>query len=49
MSDLFFQNSLGIISAKDGTKPVAIVDIIVIGVGTGVIAGYSSIIVVVQL
>jgi hypothetical protein len=35
--------------AEDGTEPVAIVDIIIIDVGTGVIAGYPRIVVVVRL
>jgi len=41
--------STGIIRAEDGTESVAIVDIIVIEVRAGVIAGYPRIIVVVLL
>lgn len=37
------EKSLG---AKNSTKPVTIVDIIVIGVGTSVVAGYPGVIVV---
>ena len=40
---------MGIIRAEDGTEPVAIVDIIVIEVGTGVIAGYPRIVLIVLL
>ncbi len=35
--------------AEDGTEPVAIVDIIVIDIGTGVIAGYARIVLIVLL
>ncbi len=41
-----YRNFLG---TKDSAKPVIIVDIIVIEVGTGVIAGYPRIVVVVLL
>jgi hypothetical protein len=40
---------MGIIRAEDGTESVAIVDIVVIDVRTGITAGYPRIIVVVLL